>query len=208
MAAWAATADRWLPGVFNVVLIRRLALVIDVLLLFVLGPFLIMHVRMAHKNETTIDGSRYPQSTSAPPPTSRRSSAGGGGRGSSRATATAPAATASTGPPSSGGGGATQRGSSCGGSSSDMASSPLGAKPSSSEVEMESASSRSDGARVTSTIHREYTRRHTYLPRRDRACTFMGCVWRASLARLLVHGGQQRVGQPAALGRGAVGQVV
>ena len=34
----------------------------------------------------------------------------------------------------------------------------------------------------------------------------MGCVWRASLARLLVHGGQQRVRQPAALGRGAVGR--
>ena len=40
----------------------------------------------------------------------------------------------------SGGGGAAQRGSSGGGGGGDMASSPLGAKPSSSEIEMESAS--------------------------------------------------------------------
>ena len=140
MAAWAATTDRWLPGVFNVVLIVA-SLVIDVLLLFVLGPFPIMHVRMAHKNETTIDGSRYPQydlgaAANLAQVFGRRRWTwllpcycyGPDGDGIHWPTS------------SGGGGGAAQRGSSGGGGGGDMASSPLGAKPSSSEVEMESAS--------------------------------------------------------------------
>ena len=89
-------------------------------------------------NETTIDGSRYPQYDGA---AANLAQVFGRRRWTAPPVpAAAPMATASTGPSSGGGGGAAQRGSSCGGGGGDMASSPLGAKPSSSEVEMESAS--------------------------------------------------------------------
>jgi len=52
--------DRWLPGALNLVLLVG-AMVLDVVLLLVLGPFLAFHLKMAAKNQTTIDGDRYPQ---------------------------------------------------------------------------------------------------------------------------------------------------
>eukprot|EP00967_Tisochrysis_lutea_P131955 scaffold229854_cov37-Tisochrysis_lutea.AAC.2 len=53
------TEDTFLPSVANVVLLVAMLLV-DIILLFLLCPFLWMHWRMAMRNETTIDGNRFP----------------------------------------------------------------------------------------------------------------------------------------------------
>ena len=55
---WATSTEakeRYLPGVFNVVVIVA-AMILDVVLLALLIPFMTVHLRMAAKNESTIDG--------------------------------------------------------------------------------------------------------------------------------------------------------
>lgn len=51
---------RWLPGPLNTVVLVG-AIGLDIILLFILVPFVWFHFRMAYKNHTTIDGERFPQ---------------------------------------------------------------------------------------------------------------------------------------------------
>eukprot|EP00316_Scyphosphaera_apsteinii_P017381 CAMPEP_0119321080 /NCGR_PEP_ID=MMETSP1333-20130426/54344_1 /TAXON_ID=418940 /ORGANISM="Scyphosphaera apsteinii, Strain RCC1455" /LENGTH=179 /DNA_ID=CAMNT_0007327953 /DNA_START=464 /DNA_END=999 /DNA_ORIENTATION=+ len=63
MFEWAlelGEKGRWLPGIANAVVLVVM-LVVDVILLALLVPFLVVHLRMAVKNQTTIDGDRFPQ---------------------------------------------------------------------------------------------------------------------------------------------------
>ena len=46
---------RWLPGPLNTVVLVG-AIGLDIILLFILVPFVWFHFRMAYKNHTTIDG--------------------------------------------------------------------------------------------------------------------------------------------------------
>jgi hypothetical protein len=58
---WVNRGDGlWLPPLANMVLLV-VTLLVDAVLLFMLCPFLLMHFRMAMKNETSIDGNRFPQ---------------------------------------------------------------------------------------------------------------------------------------------------
>jgi len=51
---------RWLPGILNTVLLVG-CIGLDIVLLFVLLPFVWFHYRMACKNHTSVDGDRFPQ---------------------------------------------------------------------------------------------------------------------------------------------------
>jgi len=60
---WALEASErgeWLPGILNVVVLVAMG-VVDVLLLVLLVPFLFVHLRMVARNQTTIDGDRFPK---------------------------------------------------------------------------------------------------------------------------------------------------
>jgi len=57
---WAMNGEnRWFSGIVSIVLLV-LTLLIDGLLLILLCPFFWLHFKMAMRNETTIDGSRFP----------------------------------------------------------------------------------------------------------------------------------------------------
>ncbi len=52
--------EHWFPGVMNVAVLITV-IVVDVVMLLVLLPFLIWHIKMARKNQTTIEQGRFPE---------------------------------------------------------------------------------------------------------------------------------------------------
>ena len=56
----AGAPTRWFPGMVNLLLVGGALALDGVLLGCMLGPFMIFHLKMAAKNETTIEGSTNP----------------------------------------------------------------------------------------------------------------------------------------------------